>query len=126
MSDYANFRQRLDAVLRARDVVAVRQFLIDEGQWQEGVPADPEFAMWIMIASSPGLRELHEQAREWLITHGHEVEAQAVLGKGRPGAAKPGRGTQPKRGSHPTNRTAQTSSQPNRSGSSRRKGDGRQ
>ena len=47
MTDYANFRQRLDAVLRTLDVKQVRDFLIAEGQWQPGQPADPEFAMWM-------------------------------------------------------------------------------
>ena len=45
MTDYANFRQRLDAVLRTRDVKQVQGFLIAEKQWQAGEPADPEFAM---------------------------------------------------------------------------------
>ena len=48
MTDYANFRQRLDAVLRTRDVKQVQEFLIAENQWQAGEPADPEFAMWMM------------------------------------------------------------------------------
>ena len=47
MADYASFRQQLDAVLRTRDVKQVQDFLIAEGQWSEGQPADPEFAMWM-------------------------------------------------------------------------------
>ena len=83
MPDYANFRQRLDAVLRTRDVKKVQDFLIAEKQWQAGAPADSEFAMWMMIAGSPTLRDLHEQARGWLVSHGHEADAEAVLGRGR-------------------------------------------
>ncbi|HEV7237159.1 MAG TPA: hypothetical protein VGN15_13305 [Ktedonobacteraceae bacterium] len=79
MTDYANFRQRLDAVLRTRDVEQVSTFLIAEKQWSPGQPADPNFAMWMMIAGSPTLRDLHEQARAWLMTHGHEEDANAFL-----------------------------------------------
>ena len=78
MVDHAHFRQRLDAVLRTRDVQQVRDFLIAEGQWSPGLPADPEFAMWMMIAGSANLRDLHEQARQWLVGHGHEAEADAL------------------------------------------------
>jgi len=79
MADYASFRQRLDAVLRTRDVEQVSAFLIAERQWQVGQPADPKFAMWMMIAGSPTLRDLHEQARAWLMAHGHEEDANAFL-----------------------------------------------
>jgi hypothetical protein len=79
MTDYASFRQELDTVLRTLDVKQVQDFLITKGQWSPGVPADPEFAMWLMIAGSATLQDLHERAREWLVSHGHEVEAQAVL-----------------------------------------------
>lgn len=90
MSNYANFRQRLDAALRTLDVQTVQQFLIAEGQWQEGAPTDSEFAMWMMIAGSSTLSDLHEQAHKWLVEHGHEAEAQAVLGRrgGQQGAGK--------------------------------------
>lgn len=97
MADYANFRQRLDAVLRTLDVKQASEFLIAEDQWKEGPPPDPEYAMWMMIAGSPALRDLHEQARQWLVSHGHEAEANAVLGKSR--AAGPG-GKQRKGGRH--------------------------
>jgi hypothetical protein len=82
MTDYAQFRQRLDAVLRTVDVEQVRQFMITEEQWDEDVPTDPTFAMWMMIAGSPTLQPLHAQAREWLMQHGHEDVAETVLGKG--------------------------------------------
>ena len=48
MTDYANFRQHLDAVLRTQDVKQVQDFLIAEKQWQAGQPADVEFAMWMV------------------------------------------------------------------------------
>jgi hypothetical protein len=48
VTDYVSFRQHLDAVLRTRDVQQVREFLIAEEQWSEELPADPEFAMWMV------------------------------------------------------------------------------
>jgi len=79
MTEYANFRQRLDAVLRTLDIKQVSDFLIAEKQWSSGTPADPESAMWIMIAGSPTLRDLHERAYEWLVSHGHEEDAKRFL-----------------------------------------------
>jgi hypothetical protein len=46
MIEYTNFRKRLDAVLRTRDVKQVQDFLIAEGQWSPGTPANAEYAMW--------------------------------------------------------------------------------
>ena len=43
MADYANFRQRLDAVLRTQDVEQVSAFLIAEKQWSPGQPEDAQF-----------------------------------------------------------------------------------
>jgi hypothetical protein len=83
MTEPASFRQRLDAVLRTMDVQRVRKFLIAENQWSEEAPADPETAMWMMIAGAATLRDLHSRAREWLVQHGHEREAEAILGKGK-------------------------------------------
>src|SRR5438270_8140815 len=83
MTEYANFRQRLDAVLRTLDVKQVSDFLIAEKQWQPDQPSDPAYAMWMMIAGSPELRDLHERARQWLVAHGHEEEANAVLNRGK-------------------------------------------
>src|SRR2546428_11516088 len=91
MADYANFRQRLDVMLRTLDVKQVQDFLIAEGQWSPGSPADPEFAMWMMIAGSQTLRDLHEQARKWLVSHGHEADADAVLRRGRGVGSKQGK-----------------------------------
>ncbi len=91
MTEYANFRQRLDAVLRTLDVQQVVDFLITEKQWSSGRPSDPEFAMWMMIVSSPTLQDLHEGARSWLVSHGHAEEARAFLAKDRqPPASKQG------------------------------------
>ena len=81
MTDYASFRQRLDAVLRTRDMRQVRTFLIEEEQWSLDQPSDPEYAMWLMIAGTPTLKELHSEARQWLIQHGHAEEADAVAGR---------------------------------------------
>ncbi|HLI88583.1 MAG TPA: hypothetical protein VKV37_07820 [Ktedonobacteraceae bacterium] len=81
MTEPESFRQRLDAVLRTMDVQQVRDFLIAEHQWSEEAPADPETAMWMMIAGAATLRDLHGRAREWLVQHGHGQEAEAILGK---------------------------------------------
>ncbi len=91
MADYANFRQRLDAMLRTLDVKQVQDFLIAEGQWSPGSPADPEFAMWMMIAGSKTLLDLHEQARKWLVSHGHGADAEAVLRRGKGAGDKQGK-----------------------------------
>ncbi len=48
MVDYASFQERLDAVLRTLDLKQIQDFLITEGQWSPGQPADPEFAMWMV------------------------------------------------------------------------------
>lgn len=97
MSDYTSFRQRLDEVLRTLDVKQVSSFLIVEKQWQSGHPSDPEFAMWMMIAGSPTLRDMHEQARQWLIAHGHQEEANAVLNRGKGKGGSQGK-KQPQKG----------------------------
>lgn len=89
MTEYTSFRQRLDAVLRTRDVQQVSRFLIGENQWDEGTPADPEFAMWMMIAGSPTLRDLHTQAWAWLIAHGHEEEARIFQTREKVQSKKP-------------------------------------
>lgn len=95
MADYANFRQQLDAVLRTRDVEQVRNFLIAKEQWSEELPADPEFAMWMMIAGSKTLLDLHEQSRKWLVSHGHGADAEAVLSRGKGVGGKQGKKERP-------------------------------
>lgn len=91
--DYKAFRQRLDAVLRQRDPAALRAFLVAEGQWQPDAQTDAEAAMWMMIAASPALKDLRGDAERWLLTHGHEAEAGAILGTRRttPTSAGPNR-----------------------------------
>lgn len=79
MAEHTNFRQRLDTVLRTRNAEQVQAFLIAEDQWSSDVPADPEFAMWMMIAGTPTLKDLHPVARSWLVEHGHAEEADALL-----------------------------------------------
>jgi hypothetical protein len=91
MAEYATFRQRLDAVLRTLDVEQVQKFLIVEKQWHaDALPADPEFSMYMMIAGSSTLRDLHERARAWLVSHGHTDDAEAVLGTGKPQGVRGG------------------------------------
>lgn len=100
MSDHSTFRQHLDTVLRTCDVKQVSAFLIAEKQWSIGQPADPEFAMWMMIAGNPTLRDLHERAYEWLMTHEHEEDAKLFLARNKPQkSGKQGQG-QGKRGGH--------------------------
>ena len=95
-SGYPDFRRRLDGVLRQRDPAALRAFLIAAGQWGEETTTDPEAAMWMMIATSPALASDHADARQWLMTHGHETEAQAIFGARRSGGKPPARGNQPR------------------------------
>jgi len=45
----------------------------------------------MMIAGSQTLRDLHEQARRWLVSHGHEVDAEAVLRRGKGAGGKQGK-----------------------------------
>lgn len=90
-TDYASFRQRLDAVLRTRDVRQVRAFLIEEDQWSLDQPADPEYAMWLMIGGTPTLKELHGEARQWLVEHGHSEAADAIFSRAQK-SGQPNRG----------------------------------
>jgi hypothetical protein len=87
---YPEFRRRLDDVLRQRDPEAVRAFLIAAGQWTTETKTDPESAMWMMIATSPSLANLRDEAQRWLLSHGHEAEAQAIFG-GKRSSGKPGK-----------------------------------
>lgn len=75
------FRQRLDAVLRRRNPADLRAFLVAEGQWEPEARTGEEAAMWMMIAASPVLIDLHAEAERWLMAHGHEHEARAILGR---------------------------------------------
>ena len=79
-ADYKAFRAKLDTVLRTRDAVRLRAFLVAEQQWTADAPIDAEAALWMMVATSKMLADMHDEARTWLMTHGHESEAQAIFG----------------------------------------------
>jgi hypothetical protein len=106
---YPEFRRKLDEVLRRRDATALREFLIAQGQWTADTSTDPERAMWMMITTSPALRDLHEEAGRWLMDHGYAEEARTLGHKDRrqrpdqqaPRASRttPGPGAQPRHGS---------------------------
>jgi hypothetical protein len=91
MTSPKDFRRQLDDVLSRRDPEALRAFLVASGQWQEdNTPKDLQAAMWMMIAGSPALARFHDEADAWLRSHGHETEAQAILGRrGGPGIGPP-------------------------------------
>jgi len=88
--EYRIFRERLDAVLRERAPDRLREFLIAEGQWPENTTTDTEAALWMMIATSPALADQHQEARAWLISHGHEAEARAIFGEKSRVVGEPG------------------------------------
>lgn len=108
-TDYASFRQRLDAALRTRDVHQVRAFLIEADQWSQDQPTDPEYAMWLMIAGTPTLNDLHAEARQWLIQHGHAEAADAVSGRGQKSNQSSG-----KQGASQSKKTGANSAKPRR------------
>lgn len=91
-SSYPEFRRKLDAVLRQRDPQALRAFLVAEGQWDASTATNPERAMWMMIATSPALAALHDEATRWLAAHGYAEEARALGRKqgGGPGGQRGG------------------------------------
>lgn len=92
---YKAFRSRLDDVLRHKDPAALREFLVAEGQWERDATTDTEAAMWMMIATSPALRSMHDEAERWLLAHGHEAEVSAIFGgRRKPTNAAP-RGASP-------------------------------
>lgn len=108
MKEMPQFRQQLDNLLRTRDVQRVQAFLIESGQWYEDAPADPLYAMWLMIAGSDNLRDLHAEAREWLLSNGHENVVEAFFGKesrkpdqpARSSRGKPAQGSGGRKPSH--------------------------
>jgi len=75
---YPEFRSQLDQILRSKNPETVRQFLVRQGQWDEDFPGDVEHAMWMMIAGSPTLPELHNEAQDWLVQHGYQAEAEML------------------------------------------------
>lgn len=99
MSTYQDFRRDLDAVLVTRDPQALRRFLIEQEQWTPDTTMDPEAAMWLMIAASPGLASMHPEARAWLKAHGRGADAAAIGGEPGTGKQQPSR-PQPKQPPH--------------------------
>jgi hypothetical protein len=93
---YQAFRQRLDVVLRQRDPDALLAFLVAEGQWEADAQTDVDMAMWMMIATSKALAHLHDEARAWLLAHGHAAEVNAIFGE------RPRPNTPTRRGPPPT------------------------
>jgi len=45
----------------------------------------------MMIAGSQTLQDLHGQARTWLVSHGYQAEADAVLRRGKGAGGKQGK-----------------------------------
>ena len=88
---YQAFRQRLDAVLRRKDPALLRDFLVAEGQWDADAQTDVDMAMWMMIATSKALAPLHDEARAWLLAHGHATEVNAIFGERPRPSGGPGR-----------------------------------
>jgi hypothetical protein len=86
--DTRQFRQRLDDALRTRDPETVRAFLVAAGQWDDDAAGDVEAYMWMMIAGSPALKDLHDSAQQWLRSHGHAAEAD-LIGGARSRASQP-------------------------------------
>lgn len=98
-SNYVDFRRDLDAVLRRRDPEALREFLIERGQWEPETTQDAEGYMWMMIAGSSALTNLHAQADAWLAAHGRAEEAEEIAARrSKAGKGKPGQGPTKKPG----------------------------
>jgi hypothetical protein len=100
-TDYPAFRRDLDTTLRQQDPARLREFLIARGQWRADTPTDPERAMWLMIAASPNLRDLHAAARAWLEEHGHGSEAAAVMNHPATGAKRAQKPQRPRKQTTP-------------------------
>jgi hypothetical protein len=96
MTNYTDFRRALDVVLRQRDPQALRDFLIERGQWAPESEPDPAY-MWLMIAGSPALADLHAEAEAWLRAHGRVAQADEIAARrqGRAGQARPRNRPQP-------------------------------
>lgn len=93
---YPEFRSQLDSVLRSKNPEAVRQFLIEQGQWDESSTGDVEHAMWMMIAGSPTLQNLHSEAQNWLRQHGYQAEAEMLRERSKAPAKTPAQPPRPK------------------------------
>jgi hypothetical protein len=76
----ASYVQQMAAVLRKKDVAALREFLVaaanernDESEVAEiqGIPeADLEARMHKMIMARKDLPDMHDESRKWLVAHG--------------------------------------------------------
>ena len=95
---YPEFRKQLDTILRTKNPQAVSQFLISQGQWSENAQIDVERAMWMMIAGSQALRELHSEAQTWLMSHGYETEARALSAQEKASSTPAKSSASPKKG----------------------------
>jgi hypothetical protein len=93
---YPEFRSQLDSILRSKNPEAVRQFLIEQGQWDESSAGDVEHAMWMMIAGSPTLQNLHAEAQNWLRQHGYQAEAELLRERSKTPAKTPSQPARPK------------------------------
>ncbi|HEU5368392.1 MAG TPA: hypothetical protein VFU69_08015 [Ktedonobacterales bacterium] len=93
---YPEFRSQLDSVLRSKNPEAVRQFLIEQGQWDQDSAGDVEHAMWMMIAGSPTLQHLHVEAQSWLRQHGYQAEAEMLRDRSKAPVKTPSQPPRPK------------------------------
>lgn len=111
---YSEFRSQLDSVLRKKDPEAVRRFLIERGQWDEGSANDVEHAMWMMIAGSPALQNLHAEAQNWLMQHGYQAEAEMLLERKKAPSKPSSAASRPKGKPRPGQQGSTGKHQPNR------------
>ena len=79
--DVSVFRAQLEQVLRQKNPAALRQFLVEQGQWPQDTTIDAERAMWTMILGNTALAALHPAAHAWLVAHGHPADAALLLGE---------------------------------------------
>jgi hypothetical protein len=100
--DYSAFRTQLDAILREKSPDRLREFLVAQGQWPENAKTNVEAALWMMIATSPALADLHGEAERWLRTHGHETEVKAIFGERKTTKAMPGTRGKPGKSKRPS------------------------
>jgi len=82
-NEYPTFRRQLDTILQQRNPQALRDFLIETGQWDEDATMDPEVAMWMMIAASPAQSKMHAEADRWLRTHGRTDDIDDIASRRR-------------------------------------------
>ncbi len=91
MAREPSYPTQLGAVLRRRDAVALRQFLLtsaerfgdDQQVADVEAKSDPEMEELLhrMIVARPDLNDLHRASREWLFRHG--IDAYGESGERR-------------------------------------------